>query len=157
MANWAIQRLKNKKSLKCKFSHFLRLSHCLSHFFSSTPPNSLSQLPTLKIKGLFGELVWIVLFECFWFTRGWKSVWKCVLCCLKCVILCLSRAAKQAPSLLFSLFYPYTDFPSQFAHPHLSLSRFSFSLPLSELCLQKPNQDRSLCSQNFITMAWPKI
>ena len=57
MANWAIQRLKNKKSLKCKFSHFLRLSRSLSHFFSSTPPNSLSQLPTLKIKGLFGELV----------------------------------------------------------------------------------------------------
>ena len=33
------------------------------------------------INGLFGDSIWVTLFEFFWYACGWK----CVLCCLKCV------------------------------------------------------------------------
>ena len=93
--------------------------------FTVPTPNSKNQGPVWWVS--LNNVVWMFLIY-VWV----KSVWKCVLCCLKCVILCLSRAAKQAPSLLFSLFYPYIDFPSQFAPLHLSLSLVSPFLCLSQ-------------------------
>ena len=74
---------KRKTFLATQFTSFTPLSktlflHCRGSFFFFF---SLCFLSNQIINGLFGDSVWVTLFEFFLYTCGWK----CVLCCLKCV------------------------------------------------------------------------
>ena len=54
---------------------------------------------TQDFKGMFGRVVWVMLFVVFWNTYKWKSVWKYVQYCLKCKNVSLRLGTKQALSV----------------------------------------------------------